>query len=280
MNRPVTTPWWQRAFHWLPWGGQPSDPAAATDAAWRGLRRQCPRAAAAAARVPPSVRAAWQAHVADALPGLVASDATWVRSAGALAQFFEASRLQQAAGPCALPSRAADAVWHAWLAGDEAGLQAWQQQCFGQAVAHREAAVLGAPLDACLARTWAGACRAESLSPLGRRMPLVFALDGQLRVPTGWPYGFVRRGLVYRQIDGFGQPTGTMRQHAALAGTGLAALGLLTAAEAEQVHRRSQRRSGGSSGFDFDSSDAGSGDGCDSSDAGSSDGGSSCGGGD
>lgn len=266
--------WWQRATTWLRRSSSPEDRGATE---WRRLQRHCPPAAIAARQIPPAIHAAWQHRAADELPGLVADETTWVQSSVALAQFFEACRLQRDTGPCALPSRAADSVWHVWLRADPAGLADWQQGFFGEVVEHRESAQLGAPLDKCLARTWVGACRAEGRSPLAPRLPLVFALDGQLRLPTGWAYGFERGRLVHRQIDGFGRPGGAVHEHAAMAGVGLAALGLLTAGEVEQMRRRA--KDGGSSassdsGFSFDfSSDGGS-------DAGSSsDGGSSCGGG-
>ena len=274
-----STRWWQRATAWLPWSASPQDASAA---AWHRLQRHCPPAAIAARQIPPAIRTAWQRRAADELPGLVADDATWVQSAVALAQFFEACRLQRDAGPCALPSRAADSVWHVWLRADPAGLADWQQGLFGQVVEHRESADLGAPLDKCLARTWVGACRAEGRSPLAPRLPWVFALDGQLRLPTGWAYAFERGRLVHRQIDGFGRPGGAVHEHGAMAGVGLAALGLLKASEVEQMRRRAKESGSSSfadSGFslDFGSDDGGDAGGSDGGS--SSDGSSSCGGG-
>jgi hypothetical protein len=85
---------------------------------------------------------AWEAEVERTLPGMAVDNAAWVRCAVGLAQFFEASRLQRDAGPCALPSRAADAVWHAWLRSDPAGLAEWQQRFFNRVIEHRESAGL------------------------------------------------------------------------------------------------------------------------------------------
>jgi len=268
--------WWQRLGRRLPWRRSPEDRAAA---AWRRLQRQCPPAALAAQQIPPAARNAWQALAADELPGVRLDETTWVESSVALAQFFEASRLQHDAGPCALPSRAADSIWHAWLKADPASLADWQQRFFGRVVQHREAGELGAPLDQCLARTWVGACRSEGRSALAPRLPLVFGVDGQLRLPTGWAYGFERGRLVHRQIDGFGRPGGMAHEHAALAGAGLAALGLLSAAEIERMQRRAKDggSAGGDSSFSWSWSSDGGSDGCSSSDGTSSDCGSSCG---
>ena len=277
MDKLPSTRWWQRVGAWRPWSRGPEDPGAA---AWHRLQRLCPPAVVAARQIPPAIRTAWQSRATDELPGISVDAASWVHGAVALAQFFEACRLQRDSGPCALPSRAADSIWHVWLRADPAGLADWQQAFFDHVVEHREPAQLGAPLDKCLARTWVGACRAEGRSPLAPRLPLVFALDGQLRLPTGWAYGFERGRLVHRQIDGFGRPGGAVHEHAAMAGVGLAALGLLTAGEIEQMRRRA--KDGGSSGsfadsgFSLDFSSDGGGT---SDDSPSSDGGSSCGGG-
>lgn len=277
MSQLPTPNWWQRASRWLPWNATPEQQA---DNAWRRLQRQCPPAVIAARQIPPAVRAAWQAEVAETLPGMAVDEATWVRSAVGLAQFFEASRLQRDVGPCALPSRAADAVWHAWLKADPTGLADWQQRFFGRVIEHRESDELGAPVDECLARTWAAACRSEGRSALAARLPLVFSLDAQLRPPTGWAYAFERGRLVHRQIDGFGETRGIGLQHAALGAGGLAALGLLSVGEAETLRRRTAAAANGSSGGDGGFSwgsfggDSSSSSDCSSS---SSDGGCSCG---
>lgn len=277
MNQLPSQNWWQRLSRSLPWNPTPEQQAAN---AWRRLRRQCPPAAIAAQQIPSQIRTAWQVEIAETLPGMAVDEAAWVQCAVALAQFFEASRLQRDAGPCALPSRAADSVWHAWLRVDPGGLAAWQQRFFNRVIEHRESADLGAPVDECLARTWAAACRSEGRSALAARLPLVFALDGQLRAPTGWAYAFERGRLVHRQIDGFGEKRGMGVHHAALAGTGLAALGLLSIGEAEMMRRRAEAAATGGSGGDgglgwsFDGGGSSSGDCSSSSDGG---GGCSCG---
>lgn len=233
------------------------------------LRKRCPPATVAAEQIPPAVRAAWAHHAPEEFPGLAVGDAAWLRCSLGLAQFFEACRLQHEQGPCALPSKAADSVWHVWLRLDPAGLADWQQRYFGRVVEHREAQALGAPLEEALARTWAGACRSEGLSPLGPQLPLAFALDGLLGLPTGWAYRHQGGTLVHRQIDGFGQPSGVPVAHAAMAAGSLVALGLLSETELQALRRRQSDDSGSSSSSDSSSCDASS-DGC-------SDGGSSCG---
>jgi hypothetical protein len=245
------------------------------------LRKRCPPATVAAAQIPPAVRAAWVHHAPDEFPGLATDDAAWLRCSLGLAQFFEACRLQSGQGACALPSKAADSVWHVWLKLDPAGLSDWQQRFFDRVVEHREAGQLGAPLDDCLARAWVGACASEGLSPLGPRLPLLFALDGLLRLPAGWAYGYEQGLLVHRQIDGFGRPGDIKVAHAAMAAGGLLALGLVSEAELISLRRRPNKddSSGGSWGGSSCGADASCDAGSSSSDCSGSSCGSSCGGG-
>ncbi|KQY80214.1 hypothetical protein [Pelomonas sp. Root1444] len=240
------------------------------------MRARCPSATRAAAQIPTAVCAAWAQLAPDEFPGLAVDDDAWLRCTIGLAQFFEACRLQREQGPCALPSKAADSVWHVWLRTDPAGLDAWQQRHFGQAVQHREAEALGAPLDGCLARTWAGACRSEGGSPVARRLPLLFALDGLMCVPTGWAYGHEGGAIVHRPIDGAGRASGDAVPHAALGVSSLAALGLLSAAEVAAMRRPDD---GGSGGWAGTSSSDGGAASCDGGSPGCSCGGSGCGGG-
>ena len=242
----------------------------------QALRQRCPPATVAASQIPDVVRAAWSRQAPAEFPGLAVDDGAWLRSTLGLAQFFEACRLQHGQGPCALPSKAADAVWHAWLQADPASLSAWQRRYFDREVPHQDAQSLGAPLEECLARTWAGACRSEGLSLVGPQLPLVFALDDLLRLPTGWAYSHERGALVHRQIDGFGQASGPVVTHAAVAASSLVALGLLSQTELDAALRR--RDSDGGTVSSPSSSPSSSPDGsCDAGSSGSCDGGSSCG---
>ncbi|PTT88608.1 hypothetical protein DBR42_09400 [Pelomonas sp. HMWF004] len=223
----------------------------------------------AAAQLPASIRVAWEQQAADDFPGLDVSEASWLRCSLGLAQFFEACRLQAGQGPCALPSKAADSVWHVGLKVDPSGLAAWQQRHFGRVVEHTEAQALGASLHECLTRTWAGACRSEGLSLLGPQLPLVFALDSLIGLPTGWAYRHQGGALVHRRIDGFGKPSGAVVRHAVASAASLVTLGLLSDAELQALRRR-QSDGSGSSSSDSSSCDA-------ASDGGGCDAGSSCG---
>ena len=253
----------QRARAWWAWQREINQQIA--------VRSACRAATAAASQIPSDIRTAWGQRAPEEFPGLPVDDGAWLRCSIGLAQFFEVCRLQRDRGPCALPSKGADSVWHVWLAVDPAALACWQQHHFGRELEHREADALGAPLEDCLARSWAGACRSQGLSPFGPRLPLLFALDGLLGLPTGWAYRHERGALVHRQIDGFGHASGPAVAHAAVAAGGLATLGLITEAEL-RTHRR--RDDGGGSGCGSSFSSDGD---CSGGDAGGSSCGSSCG---
>ncbi|MFG6466954.1 hypothetical protein [Roseateles sp. BYS87W] len=240
------------------------------------LRRRCPPATMAAGQIPPAVRAVWAQQAPDEFPGLAVDDAAWLRCSLGLAQFFEVCRIQAPHGACALPSKAADSVWHAWLAADAAGLADWQQRHFGRVFDHQETAALGAGPEDALACTWAGACRSEGVALLGPKLPLLFALDGLLRLPTGWAYRHEDGRLVHRQVDGFGRPSGDRVAHGATAGDRLVALGLMSQEELTVARRRQSSDSGGGSGGSSCGS-SWSAAGGSSSDASSDGGGSSCG---
>jgi len=74
----------------------------------------------------------WRATARDEFADLPQSWRAFVVYACGLMDFFACVRV--AKGPCALPSKAVDSVWHAWLAYDPAGLEAFCKRHFGRAV--------------------------------------------------------------------------------------------------------------------------------------------------
>ena len=235
------------------------------------LRIRCWRHADALAQVPPQIRQLWLDEVAEELPGWLPDEADWVIAAGALMEFFDCCRIKTTTLACALPSKAADSVWHLWLEHDPAGLVEFQQRVFHTQIPHQEAGDLGTDLESALAQSWTLACRSEGLSPLGRKLPLMFAADWLLRTPTGWAYSCGYQGRVlHRDLDGRGCLTGRYKPHVGLAAAGLAGLGLLTMDEVALAERRKQAMENGGGGSSCGSS------GC-SSDGGGCSCGSSCG---
>lgn len=268
MTVPAATP--SLLQRWTAWREQ-----CAAVRARQQLQRRCPQAHALQQGLPAGLHAAWLDHAADEFPGLPSHESDWLLASTGLMQFFQSAA--RADGPCALPSRAADAVWHAWLHWDAAGLAAFQREHLGREVPHLKEAQLPGPLDHALSRCYAACCRAEQLNPLAGRLPLVFELDRLLRMPGGWHYAWHKRlrCLSHQVLDVDGDPRGRTQLHA-VHGASLLGLGLLSVAEQaswqqqlDRLGRQADARARGDSASSGSGSDCGGGAG--------SDGGSSCG---
>ncbi len=231
-----------------------------------GLRRRCAKALSLQERLPAGLRQAWLDHAGDEFPGLPQGERAWLLASTGLLQFFLAAAT--ADGPCALPSRAADAVWHAWLRWDADGLAAFQREWLGREIPHLEEPRLPGPLDHALSRCYAACCRQERLNPLDGRLPLVFELDGRLRMPGGWHYAWHKRlhCLSHQVLDADGDRRGRLQLHA-VHGASLLGLGLLSSSEQtawgqhlrrqEMLGNARQHTDAGSSGSSCGSTDVG-----------------------
>lgn len=226
----------------------------------RRLNRHSPRSARLAAQIPDSVRLFCLASADEELPGWQPDEADWILASAALMQFFECCQLKTSDRPCALPSRAADAVWHLWLAHDASGLEAFQRHHFAQLIPHIEADQLGADLESALARSWAMACRGEGRSPLDCRLPLMFRVDRMLRTPTGWAYQtrLLQGQVMHRNLDSHGNELGRLHLHAGMGLASLAAQGLLTEQELAAQERRQKASNSGGGDCSFGGSSDGS----------------------
>jgi hypothetical protein len=92
----------------------------------------------------------------------------------------------------AMPSRIVDDLWHEFIL----YTREYEQFCakaFGRFMHHSPAAAKG-PAAALkitngLRRAWWFACKDENINPKrANRLPLLFALDGQLQIPNGFRY--------------------------------------------------------------------------------------------
>ena len=219
---------------------------------------------------PPGLKTAWLKQVAIEHPGWQPGERGWRLAAHALEQFFEASA---AAAPlsCALPSRAADLVWHLWIERDPEGLAAWQLKRYGRTVAHREHEP-GEDNGASLARCLVRASRAEQISPVRGPLPLVFRVDRLLRTPLGWSYERFHGTVLHIDLNEDGRPRGHAHGHGTLMPAALVAFGLVGAREAG-LAARERGEKGDKSGGSGCGSSCGSG----SGDCGGGDGGGGCG---
>jgi hypothetical protein len=101
----------------------------------------------------------------------------------------------------AMPSKAVDAYWHAFILHTRAYAQ-WCELAVGRFVHHTPAEALGgnAGENDGLRRAWYWSCREESIAPRRpSRLPLLFALDAKLGIEGGFRYvtdcgGLRRRG--------------------------------------------------------------------------------------
>jgi hypothetical protein len=136
--------------------------------------------------LPPSLRAQLQREQ----PGW--GEAEFAAVERGLRQFFRLCARQPGAF-VAMPSKAVDLAWHAFIV-DTRAYASWCERAFGRFLHHMPAEALPAGeapprLRQGLRRAWVGACRDEGLDPhRAPRLPLLFALDGDLALAGGYRY--------------------------------------------------------------------------------------------
>jgi hypothetical protein len=187
--------------------------------------------------LPDGLEAGWRHSAPQEFPGIRTDAFFFVRAAEGLMVFFSAAGCSESSRPCALPSEAADSVWHAWLRRDPIGLERFCRKHFGAVVPHVEREGLGA---GALANTLSVSRALEGIAPLGPRLPLVFGLDAQLRMARG--HGYWRRGdeIVYARLGKRGRYLWRARPHPELTIDALLAAGVVDAATVE-AHRQRRR---------------------------------------
>ncbi len=107
-----------------------------------------------------------------------------------LRQFFRAY-LNGGLRSVAMPSQAADDLWHEFILYTKA-YDSFCQQAFGRFLHHTPSAVLKPKQKASnegLRRVWWHCCKEEKIDPLKpSALPLLFALDADLKIPNGYHY--------------------------------------------------------------------------------------------
>ncbi len=114
------------------------------------------------------------------------SDTHLAMVARGLKTFFSA-HLQHPSTVHAMPSKAMDALWHAFIL-DTRAYQSFCQQAFGHYFHHIPSTGMDEAHnnEAALERMWRYACRVQGLNPvLASSLPAVFALDTALGIPNG-----------------------------------------------------------------------------------------------
>jgi hypothetical protein len=148
-----------------------------------------------------------------------------------------------------MPSQAADELWHAMIV-DTRAYKAFCDGAFGRFLHHKPAITLSRAqtTNAGLRRVWSHACRMEKINPVSpARLPLLFDLDGRLKIANGFVYTPDCKALQQAGVTAAGYCGGDFHSSAF---------------------------DGGTAGFGEPSGGGGGG-----GDSGSGDGGSSCGGG-
>lgn len=219
---------------------------------------------------PPTLFAFWTQHAHGEFPAIPRDASFYAQSLEGLVMFFDC--VAAARQPCALPSRAADSVWHAWMRMDASSLERFCMRHFGQKIPHVERAQMGA-MGVALATCLVQARRRASQPPAGPGLPRLFTLDHQLGMPGGFAYRVIRGRVACSPLDQLGRPVGRPSFPKALGPLSLYQAGLIS--EAEYAEARRAQVSSGDGGGDIA---AGGGDGCgDGGGDGCGDGGSGCG---
>jgi hypothetical protein len=185
------------------------------------LRRTSPWGAALA-DLPAGLEIYWRTSAPREYEGIRTDAFFFARATEGLLRFLDAVR--DSGRPCALPSEAADSVWHAWLRWNPVSLERFCIRHFGAAVPHVERAEL---VGNALLHTFA-ACRArDGIRPGSMRLPALFGLDAALRMPRGHGYWSRAGEIVYARLNERGRGMWRARAHPELALPVLFAAGLV-----------------------------------------------------
>lgn len=156
--------------------------------------------------VPAHVYRHWQATAHEEFPGIRTTRANYAVACSALLQFFHLVAIENA--PMMLPSKAADSVWHTWLAHDAADLKAFLIRHLKRDVPHVEKGVMGNPQRS-MADTWRAAHDYHGNAQFAGPLPSIFEADKLTRMPHGFWYDRNpqdRREGHYHDMDASGAP--------------------------------------------------------------------------
>lgn len=156
--------------------------------------------------VPASVYVHWRDTAHSEFPGVKISTGNFAIACSALLQFFHLAAIEKS--PMMLPSKAADSVWHTWLAHDKEGLSNFLMTHLGRDIPHVEKNNMADPASA-MADTWRAAHDYHGNDQFAGRLPSIFEADKLTLMPHGFWYDRnpqdQREGL-YHQMDGDGVP--------------------------------------------------------------------------
>lgn len=174
--------------------------------------------------IPSTLYPYWKSTAHKEFEGIPRDAFFFTYAADALLTFFECVRTGKA---CALPSKAADSVWHAWLHMSPASLDVFCKKHYGRTIPHLESAAMPVPVGIGLANCLVEARKLEGIHPEGPELPKLFAADRRLRMPDGYSYAVVRGKVVSAPMDKRGEQDGPGLPQPALAPAALLAAGMI-----------------------------------------------------
>lgn len=198
------------------------------------------------ADVPAALFPYWARTAHEEFAGIPRDASFYAQATEGLMMFFDCAAA--AGGTCALPSRAADSVWHAWRRLDAASLERFCIRHFGRAIPHVERARMQeGEMDKALACCLVQARRRASKPAAGPDLPRLFTLDARLGMPRGLGYGVIGGLVSCAELDELGHPEGRPGFPQALAPRALLQAGLISETEFARGRAPHPVRTGGNS---------------------------------
>jgi hypothetical protein len=197
-------------------------------------------------QVPQGLCGYWAATASREFEGIPRDAFFFVRAAETLLEFFECVAFS--GKPCALPSKAADSVWHAWLRYAPMKLQKFCIEHYGRLLPHLEAPDLPAPMGDALATCLVNARLLAGLPPAGANLPPLFLDDRRLRMPHGYAYQIASGRVAAAGMTAQGRMMDDWSFPAAFAPGALLGCGLVQEWEVQQAARQAHAAHAGGSG--------------------------------
>lgn len=203
----------------------------------------------ALAEMPDDLFSYWQRFAPRECKGIPTDRLFFARAAQGLMNFFDC--VNRSGRRCALPSKAADTVWHAWAKLHPLQLERFCIRHFERAIPHIDAAAMQDGEGGAVATCLVTARRIEGLAPASARVPALFSLDRRLRMPRGFDYTTQKGQMGFRFLGDAGLPVHRLAFPAVLAAPALLDAGLVSRQEylpyAQKVAAGSTTSSAGSS---------------------------------
>ena len=190
--------------------------------------------------MPAGVYDCWRRISGFEFPGIPADRLFFLKAAEGLMMFFDCASVSDEAS--ALPSKAADSVWHAWLRYSSVSLDQFCLRHFGKTVPHLSSAQMPGDMSNALAATLVRARMLEGHSAHSPRLPQLFSLDRRLTMPEGYAYHMRRDEIGYQPMNQAGLPGGTSVYPDSLSSAGLYSLGLIKQSEYDEIRWQQARQ--------------------------------------